>query len=232
MMANEEENRVRPYGVFFGASRRCNGFHVRFREIARGGLRVVPVANSGAFGSETSRHFDEVYGLAFAQQLKNKDIPEGGSKAVLLVNTDNRYPNTRDSLIRRCVKNFSDGLLDLITPDETVRKQTLDYWGKPELLYIGPDENIIPDDIVWMTERARRRGMKYPAAFMSSKPDAGINHKVYGVTSEGVAIFLQVALLERGIDPFKEKFTVKITGGTKWRCCWKYDSYLGQRLRR
>lgn len=36
---------------------------------------------------EAGRQFDECYGLAFAQQLKNKDIPEGGSKAVLLVDT-------------------------------------------------------------------------------------------------------------------------------------------------
>lgn len=38
---------------------------------------------------EAGRQFDECYALAFAQQLKNKDIPEGGSKAVLLVNTTN-----------------------------------------------------------------------------------------------------------------------------------------------
>lgn len=30
--------------------------------------------------AESARQFDEAYGLAFAQQLKNKDIPEGGSK--------------------------------------------------------------------------------------------------------------------------------------------------------
>jgi glutamate dehydrogenase len=48
---------------------------------------------------------------------------------------------------------------------------------------------------------------------MSSKPGAGINHKVYGVTSEGVNVFLDVALQARGIDPRKRPFTVKITGG-------------------
>ena len=57
--------------------------------------------------------------------------------------------------------------------------------------------------------------MRYPAAFMSSKPDAGINHKVYGVTSEGVAVFLQVTLQESGIVPFTMPFTVKLTGGPK-----------------
>jgi glutamate dehydrogenase len=213
MMARAEIDRERPYGVFFGFSRRCAGFHVRFREIARGGLRVVPCVTSEAFGLESTRHFDEVYGLASAQQLKNKDIPEGGSKAVLLVNTNDRVPGARDLLMRRCVQFFGDGLLDLITPDAEAQALTVDYWGKPELLYLGPDENIIPEDIVWLTERADIRGMKYPSAFMSSKPDAGINHKVYGVTSEGVAVFLQVALQTRGIDPFNESFTVKITGG-------------------
>lgn len=213
MMARAEIDRERPYGVFFGFSRRCSGFHVRFREIARGGLRVVPCVTSEAFGLESTRHYDEVYGLASAQQLKNKDIPEGGSKAVLLVNTNDRVPGARDLLMRRCVQFFGDGLLDLITPDPQTQALTRDYWGKPELLYLGPDENIIPEDIVWLTKRAKIRGMQYPSAFMSSKPDAGINHKVYGVTSEGVAVFLQVALQTQNIDPFNETFTVKITGG-------------------
>ena len=49
---------------------------------------------------------------------------------------------------------------------------------------------------------------------MSSKPKAGINHKVYGVTSEGVNVFLDVALKEvLKIDPKTTPFTVKLTGG-------------------
>jgi glutamate dehydrogenase len=48
---------------------------------------------------------------------------------------------------------------------------------------------------------------------MSSKPRAGFNHKQYGVTSEGVAVFLDVALRHNGIEPDKQPFTVKITGG-------------------
>jgi len=48
---------------------------------------------------------------------------------------------------------------------------------------------------------------------MSSKPGAGINHKEYGVTSEGVAVFLESALAARGIDPHTQPFTVKMTGG-------------------
>ena len=44
---------------------------------------------------------------------------------------------------------------------------------------------VIPQDIDWVIKRAAQRGYDTPAAFMSSKPRAGINHKEYGVTSEG-----------------------------------------------
>jgi glutamate dehydrogenase len=46
---------------------------------------------------------------------------------------------------------------------------------------------------------------------MSSRQGAGINHKVYGVTSERVAVFLEVAILN--IDSRKQPFTIKITSG-------------------
>jgi len=202
-----------PFGVFFAHSRSLNGFQVRFRDIARGGLRIVPTMGFERFSQESMRHFDETYGLAFAQQLKNKDIPEGGSKAVCMVNVSDRTPNSQDFLVRKSVKSFTDGLLDLITPDPEIKSRIVDYYGEDELLYLGPDENITPQDINWVIERAAKRGMKYPSAFMSSKPDAGINHKVYGVTSEGVAVFLKVALKEHGYDTENDTFTVKITGG-------------------
>lgn len=39
-----------------------------------------------AFEESSARAFLEAYGLANAQQRKNKDIPEGGSKGVIMVN--------------------------------------------------------------------------------------------------------------------------------------------------
>ena len=42
-------------------------------------------ASSELYALESARQYDECYGLAYAQQLKNKDIPEGGSKAVNLI---------------------------------------------------------------------------------------------------------------------------------------------------
>jgi glutamate dehydrogenase len=71
-----------PFGVFFCHGRHFNAFHCRFRDISRGGLRIVTPQNSDQYALESSRQFDEAYGLSFAQQLKNKDIPEGGAKGI------------------------------------------------------------------------------------------------------------------------------------------------------
>jgi len=85
-----------------------------------------------------------------------------------------------------------------------------------QVIFLGPDEQVIPDDINWMVKRAATRGYPCAPAFMSSKPDAGINHKEFGVTSEGVVVFLESALRSMGIEPRgagATPFTVKLTGG-------------------
>jgi glutamate dehydrogenase len=184
----------------------------RFRDIARGGLRVVTPSNEDMHTYESCRLFDEVYGLSYAQQLKNKDIPEGGSKAVILVNSASLPAHRRTFTIRKSIRAFTDSLLDLIV--EPSVKNLVNYSPKEEVLYLGPDEQIIPSDIDWITHRAAQRGYPIPSAFMSSKKKAGINHKHYGVTSEGVAVYVDVALKScLNLDPKVKPFTIKITGG-------------------
>ncbi|MDP6601408.1 MAG: NAD-glutamate dehydrogenase [Phycisphaerales bacterium] len=200
-----DERAETPFGVFFVHGRDLNGFHVRFRDIARGGVRAIHPRGREEHAREQERLYDEAYNLAYAQQLKNKDIPEGGAKAAILV-----HPRGR---VSRSVKAFVNSLLDLITPDEETTSRIVDRLGHDELLYLGPDENITPQLIEWIVDRAHRRGYPMPAALMSSKPGAGINHKEYGVTSEGVVVFLDTMLRARGIDPSTTRFTVKMTGG-------------------
>jgi len=214
MGVGSSEDSTLPFGVLFIHGRRFNGYHTRFRDISRGGMRLVAPASSEQLALESARQYDECYGLAFAQQLKNKDIPEGGSKAVCLIDTNDISHGTRDYVLRKSVKAMTDSILDLVVDTEETRENIVDYFGKREVLYLGPDENVTPEDINWIIKQAERRGYETPAAFMSSKPRAGINHKEYGVTSEGVNVFLDVALQRvLGIDPRKESFTVKMTGG-------------------
>ena len=204
-----------PYGTFFITGRGFVAFHVRNRDISRGGLRVVQPPTLEAHGVASAGAYDEAYALAYAQQLKNKDIPEGGSKAVCVVEPYGD-PAIDHHLQRKSIKAFSDTLLDFMSEKPEVSEQIsgAHAGGLQDIVYLGPDENVIPADINWMTDRAIARGYKYASAFISSKPGAGFNHKEFGVTSEGVNTFLKVALQEQGVDPFNESFTVKLTGGT------------------
>jgi glutamate dehydrogenase len=199
----------KPFGIFFIIGRDFRLFHVRWKDIARGGLRVVMPRNPTEYDYALSGLFDEVYGLSHAQQLKNKDIPEGGSKGVLLL----RAGGNRDQAVRGGVNALLDLLVSEDESHEEAAANQVSYYDRDEIIYLGPDENITNDLINWIPEQAERRGYRYASAFMSSKPGAGINHKEYGVTSEGVNVFVDNVLRYLGIDPRKETFTVKITGG-------------------
>ena len=208
------EDRELPYGILFAHGRKFNAYHVRFRDISRGGMRLVTPPTPEQYALESAHQYDECYGLAFAQQLKNKDIPEGGSKAVCLINVVGLSAAGKNFVMRKSVKAFTDTILDLIVETPETREKIVDLLGKKEILYLGPDEQVIPEDINWVIDRAGKRSYDVPAAFMSSKPRAGINHKEFGVTSEGVNVYLDVALKQAlGIDPKKDPFTVKMTGG-------------------
>lgn len=196
-----------PFGFYCFHGPSSFAFHVRYRDMARGGVRVVRTRSQEQFEIESNRLFDEVTKLAWAQQFKNKDIPEGGSKAVILLGPDGE--------VDLAVKSMADSLLDLVITDAAGRlsPRIVDYLGHDEIIYLGPDENITPAHIQWMVSRARERGYKWPGALMSSKPKVGISHKEYGVTSEGVIVFADEVLRSLGIDPRSQPFTVKMTGG-------------------
>ena len=142
MIAEGESPRENPYGIIFVHGRRFDGYHVRFRDIARGGLRLVTLATSEQFALESAHQYDECYGLAFAQQLKNKDIPEGGSKAVVLVDTVGMSGMGKNFVMRKSVKGFTDTILDLVVDTEETRREIVDFLGKKEVLYLGPDEQV------------------------------------------------------------------------------------------
>lgn len=199
----------KPFGIFFVTGRDYRFFQVRWRDVSRGGLRIVMPRSSVDYGYALSGLFDEVYGLSHAQHLKNKDIPEGGSKAVMVIR-----PSGAKS---RAVKGAINAMLDLLVVDdethEELTSKQLDYYGEQELIYLGPDENMTNDLIGWVSSQASRRGYHISKAFISSKVEEGINHKAYGVTSEGLHVFVDHALHHIGLNPKESRFTVKMTGG-------------------
>ncbi len=199
----------RPYCIFFIVGRDYRMFHTRWKDIARGGLRVVMPRNPTDYEVALAGHYDEVYGLSHAQQLKNKDIPEGGAKGVLVL----KPGGNRIAAVRGGVNALLDLLVREDESHEAGQARMVSYYEKDDIIYLGPDENITNDLIEWIPAQAARRGYPYAAAFMSSKPGAGINHKEYGVTSEGLNVFVENMLKFLKIDPRKQKFTVKMTGG-------------------
>lgn len=193
-----------PFAVFYVFGSGFDGVHVRFRDVARGGMRLVPTRNQEHYLYNSLRVFEEAWRLASAQQLKNKDIAEGGAKAVVVVKPGVDH--------QKAGRDFVDGLLDLVTELEltTANDQPV---IEDEYLYLGPDENVSDSLIEWVVERSRERHYAFPSTIISSKPLSGINHKKYGVTSEGVLVFLRYALIESGVDPERDAFSIKLTGG-------------------
>ena len=196
----------RPYGLLFVHGSAGMGFHVRFQASARGGLRLLIPRTAMQLSRSRDRLLREVYELAWAQQLKNKDIPEGGSKCIGLV-----PPGGDPDFL---LKMLTDGLLDLAVPAEQVPEIAGAYGAEhePDLLFLGPDENMNVERITWVAERAAYRGLAHPLTFMSSKPGSGINHKAYGVTSEGIYTWVPLVLRHIGVGE-DATWTLKMTGG-------------------
>ena len=198
----------KPFGFFYMTGRGYRGFQVRFRDTARGGLRIVMPRDLSQYEGNIAGLFDEVIGLSYAQQMKNKDIPEGGSKAVIVV-----APGADR---RTAAIGAVDSILNLITTEKETGKlhpAIIDHYKKEEFIYLGPDENVTNDLINKFISLAQNYGYRYANAFMSSKPNAGINHKEFGVTSEGINVFLDHLLRELKINPRQQPFTIKMTGG-------------------
>ena len=234
-----------PFAVFFMKGLYFIGFHIRFRDLARGGLRTVYPEKSEQLVSDRNSLFSECYNLAFTQQKKNKDIPEGGAKGVILLEPYERMKSEEDiyrfeledagvvpdvvnekllafkqeqklEYLHQSQRSYIECFLTIINcdPDGKLRpKMIVDYYKKPEYIYLGPDENMHNDMIVWISNYSKYYNYKPGTTFMSSKPGAGINHKEYGVTSRGVNIYMEEVLKYLKIDPKKDPFTIKMTGG-------------------
>jgi len=81
------------------------------------------------------------------------------------VNSPSIDPINRFFNIRKSIRAFTDSLLDLIVRESVAG--LVDLYGREELIYLGPDENVVPSDIDWICSRAAQRAYPIPAAFMS-----------------------------------------------------------------
>jgi glutamate dehydrogenase len=199
---NKVEYPETPFGIFQVIAQEFRGFHIRFRDIARGGIRIVRSNNFQNYLNNSDFIFDENYNLALTQQKKNKDIPEGGSKGTILLGWD--YQDKAETAF----KKYVNGLLDLLLPDESIE----DDYGKEVILFLGPDEGTA-ELMAWASERARILDYPYWKAFSTGKPveRGGIPHDLYGMTTDSVRQYVSKIIGKMGLA--ETKITKVMTGG-------------------
>ena len=206
---------VTPYRITFFFGRYGVGYHIGFSDIARGGWRTVICRDKDEYATNTNSLFREVFVLAHTQHLKNKDIYEGGSKLVVVLDAEGLHETS--DVTQRLYKlqyGFINAFLDIfVTHGGKVKNpQVIDYYGEDEPIEIGPDENMHDAMIELIAKQSVKRQYILGAGIMSSKR-IGINHKEYGVTSRGVVKYAEIAMREVGTDILHDPFSMKFTGG-------------------
>lgn len=194
----ESEYPRRLYGMFLVISSEARGFHLRFKDVSRGGIRIVKSRSKEAYVINARGLFDENYGLASTQQRKNKDIPEGGSKGVILLDAKHQ------DRPREAFEKYIDSILDLLLPAKTpgIKNPIVDLYGKEEILFMGPDENTA-DLVDWATQHARARGAPWWKSFFTGKSPklGGIPHDTYGMTTLSVREYVKGIYRKLELDP-------------------------------
>lgn len=191
-----------PYGIFHIIAHEMRGYHIRFRDIARGGVRIIRSSNLQNYLNNSDFIFDENYNLALTQQNKNKDIPEGGSKGTILLGW--KYQDKAESAF----KKYIYGLLSLLLPDDSI----VDYLGQEIILFLGPDEGTA-DFMDWVSWRAKIHDYPYWKSLSTGKSMhlGGIPHDLYGMTTNSIHQYVLNIL--KKLDIKESKITKVMTGG-------------------
>ncbi|MEV4146238.1 NAD-glutamate dehydrogenase [Amycolatopsis sp. NPDC049691] len=198
----------RPRFEIFVYSPRVEGVHLRFGEVARGGLRW----------SDRREDFrTEILGLVKAQAVKNAVIVPVGAKGGFVVK---RPPAaTGDASIDRdaqlnegiaCYRMFISGLLDLT--DNRIEGKTVPapgvvrHDGDDSYLVVAADKGTAKfSDIA--NEVSAQYGFWLGDAFASGG-SVGYDHKAMGITAKGAWESVKRHFRELGKDTQTEDFTV------------------------
>ncbi|HBC89719.1 MAG TPA: hypothetical protein DCZ94_22500 [Lentisphaeria bacterium] len=193
---------AKPCGVFLIKGRDFFGFHIRFKDIARGGIRIVKSFTPDDYRLNSDYAFEECYNLANTQNRKNKDIPEGGAKGVIVLGAE-KACRAEESFMQ-----YVDSLLDLLLPSN--EKFIKNF--SAEILFLGPDEGTA-ELMDWACERARNRGYEYWKCFTTGKSArlGGVSHINFGMTTAGIHQYVLGLLRKFGIA--EETISKAQTGG-------------------
>ena len=190
----------RPKFEIFVYSPRVEGVHLRFGQVARGGLRW----------SDRREDFrTEVLGLVKAQAVKNAVIVPVGAKGGFVVKQS--APDPRAEGVE-CYRLFVAGLLDLtdnvdrgsaqvVPPANVVRRD-----GDDAYLVVAADKGTATfSDIA--NDVAKSFGFWLGDAFASGG-SVGYDHKAMAITAKGAWESVKRHFREMGVDTQSEDFTV------------------------
>ncbi|MCM8816803.1 MAG: NAD-glutamate dehydrogenase, partial [Candidatus Omnitrophica bacterium] len=156
--------------VFFVVGFYSISTYMRAEEISRGGIRLIRVTKNN-YETELDNMPLLNYALGpVAQRLKHKDIAESGAKGVIVP-----YPDYAFDALEATI-DFANGILDLILPSDEI----LDYHGKTDIVFFGPDEGT-GDLMDTIANLAKKRNYRYWRTITTGK-STGIPHDTYGLT--------------------------------------------------
>ena len=192
-----------PKFEIFVYSPRVEGVHLRFGDVARGGLR---------WSDREEDYRTEVLGLVKAQQVKNAVIVPMGAKGGFV---PRKLPigGSRDEVMAEgiaCYRIFISGLLDItdnlkdgavVPPGNVVRHDADD----PYLVVAADKGTATFSDTA--NGIAAEYGFWLGDAFASGG-SAGYDHKGMGITARGAWVGVQRHFRERGIDVQRDPVTV------------------------
>jgi glutamate dehydrogenase len=181
---------------------RVEGIHLRFAQVARGGLR---------WSDRLEDFRTEVLGLVKAQMVKNTVIVPSGAKGGFVVKRG-PDPSDRDAWLAEgvaCYQMFIAALLDItdnlvegavIAPPSVVRHD-----GDDPYLVVAADKGTATfSDIA--NAISLERGFWMGDAFASGG-SVGYDHKAMGITARGAWESVKRHFLELGIDCQEQDFT-------------------------
>ncbi|WP_432558278.1 NAD-glutamate dehydrogenase [Granulicoccus sp. GXG6511] len=193
----------RPAYEIFVCSPILEGVHLRFGEVARGGLR---------WSDRRDDFRTEVLGLVKAQMVKNAVIVPVGAKGGFCPKKLPDPSHDRrawQEAGKACYRVFINALLDvtdnLVEGEVVPPEGVLRYDDDDPYLVVAADKGTATFSDT-ANEIAVKRGFWLGDAFASGG-SAGYDHKGMGITARGAWVSVQRHFREMGIDTQNEEFT-------------------------
>ena len=193
----------RPKFELFVYSPRFEGVHLRFADVARGGLRW----------SDRREDFrTEILGLAKAQEVKNAVIVPSGAKGGFVCKQlpDPAYREAYQGEVLACYRMFISAMLDLTDNLEAGRVipplQVVRHDGDDPYLVVAADKGTATFSDT-ANEIAASRGFWLGDAFASGGSE-GYDHKKMGITARGAWESVKFHFQTLGVDVDTDDFSV------------------------